>query len=150
MTHPDCGLRAGQECLAAGSDAPQVFCAKLSLYVSRRLEVASVRSNLVLADRNWLGGWTVETVNLDMEAGHDDAEQHRHDGDQVERDIEHRSDLHSYIIPPRVSRPVFGAAFEVETLNATTDRRWRAFGGRPVPTGAQGQGQSPELCDWGE
>lgn len=28
-------------------------------------------------------------------------------------------------------------------------RRWRAFGGRPVLAGAQGQGQSPELCDWG-
>jgi hypothetical protein len=48
-----------------------------------------------------------------METGHDDAEQHRHDGDQVERDIEHRSDLHSYIIPPRVSRPVLARRLEL-------------------------------------
>ena len=36
------------------------------------------------AAENWLGSWTVETVNLEMETRYDDAEQHRRDGRQIE------------------------------------------------------------------
>lgn len=91
----------------------EYFFGILAARLSRRLETVTICSYFVLAARNWLSGWTVETVNLDMETGHDDAEQHRRDGDQVERDIEHRSDLHSYIIPPRVSRPVLARRLEL-------------------------------------
>ncbi len=48
------------------------------------LDSEIICSHYVLPARNWLGGWTVETVNLDTDARHDDAEQHRHDGGQIE------------------------------------------------------------------
>jgi hypothetical protein len=71
-----------------------------------------------------------------------DAYRHRADDEQIEPDTEHRSDLHGHTIPPSVFQARVGERFDFD-IEQTADRWWRAFGGSPVSTGAQGQGHIP-------